>query len=39
LRVAFATASTVAAIVLIATLSAYIARDNEMLVRLLARAG
>jgi uncharacterized protein involved in exopolysaccharide biosynthesis len=39
LRVAFATASAVAAIVLIATLSAYIARDNEMLVRLLARAG
>jgi polysaccharide chain length determinant protein (PEP-CTERM system associated) len=39
LRVALATVSALAAIVLIATISAYIARDNEMLVRLLARAG
>jgi polysaccharide chain length determinant protein (PEP-CTERM system associated) len=39
LRVAVATLSALAAIVLIAILSAYVARDNEMLVRLLARAG
>lgn len=38
-RLAFGTVSAVAAVVLVATLSAYIANGNETLVRLLQRAG
>jgi polysaccharide biosynthesis transport protein len=39
LRVAFGTVGAVAAVVLVATLSAYIANGNDTLVRLLQRAG
>jgi hypothetical protein len=39
LRLAFGTVSAVAAIVLVGTLSAYVANGNEALVRILNRAG
>lgn len=39
IRVAFATVSVLAAIVLVATLSAYFAQGNEQIVRMLERAG